>query len=185
MSPPNRTKVGSHTKCNGVFPSSSWASHAAGYAQARNLSNNGEAFEQAATWRGVQPRSSLDAGKSGHSLMMLPTISNGGLCLTMACRSVVPLKSGSEIEGMELAMARKQSGLDRAMSFRIMFQSSDSISPSRKATGSSTILELAVFIVLLLLPVMPKLLLLFFVWVGRDAKIITITLEALIDRGRP
>jgi hypothetical protein len=61
--------------------------------------------------------------------------------------SVMPLRSGSEIEGIELAMARKQSGLETAMSFRSIFQSSDLISPSRMPTGSSSTLELVVIVI--------------------------------------
>ena len=147
-----RTKVVSHTKCSGVLPSSSCASHAAGYALAMSLSSSGEAFEPAAMWRGVLPRPSLAAAISGHSLMMLATISNGGLSLTIAWRSVMPLSLCWEHEDMESAKSRKQSGLVAAMSVRIIFQSWLRISPSRTATGFSSLgLELDIVILLLLL----------------------------------
>lgn len=117
------TQALSHAKCSGVFPSSSCTSHAVGQACAMSLTNEAEALEPAATWRGVRPRQSVAAGKCGDSLIISLTMSNGGLKRATAWRRVMPLSS--EHADMALEMSRKTVGWERmnrkvAQSWRTM-----------------------------------------------------------------
>eukprot|EP00986_Skeletonema_menzelii_P003025 scaffold891_cov130-Skeletonema_menzelii.AAC.3 len=118
-----------------------------------SLRRIGETSEPAAAmWRGVRPNSSHAATISGHILIMLPTISNGGLSLAMKCRSVMPFRLSSENNEMDQAKLKKQSGLENAMSVRIICQSLDLTSPSRMATGFSTVeLDIVILLIMLLL----------------------------------
>ncbi len=115
----------SHVKCSGVFPSTSWTSHAEGHAYARSWSNDAEALEPAATWSGVRCRQSFVASMSGQSWIIWATMSSGGLYLTTAWRSVMPLSW--EHEETALATSRNKSGFDRTAESKI-FQSPTTMS---------------------------------------------------------